>query len=336
MPPVVGAAPRVERYIAQGGTVSSNAPFNEPHLRYNARNSEWIFNEIQGNPSANATAQLNCATACNPYPVVTISGPQIICAGTEQTFTVAPPFGGVTGWTVTPANLVTVVGGGSGSTSISLAPASPGVTGIVTLTAQLSSGCFSASSQPLRVAVGRGEAPLTAEQDRIEIGRVAHITAVPLGITLPLTWAATFFPADELTPSYSLVVSGSGSSVLVQAPQYPGNIHVTASATDLCTNLVQEMTDVAVYDNTSQGNRGVAGVSVYPNPAQGTLLLTRTTPGATPIRVRLFDAYSRERSSGSLTGERLQLDTRALPNGIYFLHTTQAGSTQRQQIQVLH
>jgi hypothetical protein len=325
---------RAANFIAQPGTP---ARFNFQHPFFQGRQSHWLFNIMES--GLGSTTPLSCNTECSPYPIVSISGPSIICPGTTKTFTVTPPFGSVTGWTISPPGLVTIAGGGGGSTTLTLTP-EPLATGKIIIKAQLSSGCFSSETVPFEVAVGRGQITLAPGNASLEIGKTTTVTATTLGISPPFVWEAIMHPdPNSGRADYPLASNSTGFTQFIKAPfGDTGNIHITCSGTDECGNPVVGHGDVHVYDNANPDpiNRMATSVNVYPNPAHNSLLLSRTAPGTDPIIVRLFDAYSRERSSTSLTGENLQLDTHLLPNGIYFLHVTKGGITHRQQIQVSH
>ncbi|MDJ0365656.1 hypothetical protein QMK33_10875 [Hymenobacter sp. H14-R3] len=75
--------PRIPSYIANQNTTGSD--FNQPHIRFTARNSEWIYNEMQ-RPFNGNTNSLPCATECSI--ALTITGPTQVCTSPTSVFSV--------------------------------------------------------------------------------------------------------------------------------------------------------------------------------------------------------------------------------------------------------
>ena len=117
--------PRIPRYIAQeaGGTV-----FNLLHLRFTARNSEWIFNEMQRTSSSTPNT-IGCSSECLSPTDLKITGPSTLC-GTATYSTPLRGTGVTFTWTARPASAFSNPNGvGSTFTTSSIGNGS----GIVTL-----------------------------------------------------------------------------------------------------------------------------------------------------------------------------------------------------------
>ena len=325
-PATTSAVPRVARFIATERLGSDN--YNLAHLRFTARNSEWLFNEMQGNPSANQ--QLNCQTECSPYPVVPIAGPDIICTNaTSTTFTVNPPFGSVTGWTASPAGLVRFTSPTAGATSVTVVPASSTSTGVVTLTAQLSNGCFTGTTAPLQVGVGPPHTelvgPLTIDCGNPQQGyTITPFFRSQSYTNLTVTGPAQLKPLGYATSgSFALVIRG------------PGQVHVTLDVSNGCgTGTEQAMLDVTVLNNCISPKSTAA---LYPNPAKESVDVHVENASATqPVTVRLFDSLGQPRAEQTSTGATsVRLKTDHLPAGLYFVHILRGKEIlSRQQLQI--
>lgn len=335
-PPQTSAVPRVAKFIA----MEQNAGlYNQTHLQFTTRNSQWIFNEMQGLP----IAPLNCQTECSPYPPISISGLDIVCAGsTGTTFTVAPPFGSVTGWTASPAGLVTLPTTTAGATSITVTPANSSSTGLVTLTAQISNGCYSTVATR-QVAVGEGI--IKIEDNAMQPPRCAESDAVfniteSYGVQGPFTWQV----------SAGRIYSGQGSSQLVVTglPFQQYQLVVSVSSPSLCSGAapIEAQFRQEYYTQDAYGffcpqwrratKDAVSKATLYPNPAKETVDVHLENADAAPVTVRLFDSYGQARTEQTSHGETtLRLNTEKLPTGLYFVHILRGQQVlSRQQLRI--
>jgi len=316
---------------AQGGQ-----KFNYPHPFFPGRQAQWMFNEMQ----LQSNAIVSCTSECNPYPVVPITGPNIICPNSSATFTVVPPFGGVTGWTASPAGLVTFTTPTAGATSVTLIPASA-ATGLVTLTAQISNGCYSTTTAPLRVAVGAGflvvDNNLSPEQCA-ESSTSFAITA-NYGAQGPFTWQV----------SEGVISSGQGSDQITVTSlpyqQYTLSASVTSPATCPGAGSVDgngQHNYVIGQGTLSCSFRAAAPpakptAALYPNPARETVdVHVDNASAAQPVTVRLFDSYGQLRAEQTSTAAAtVRLKTDQLPTGLYFVHILRGKAVlSRQQLRI--
>jgi hypothetical protein len=98
------------------------------------------------------------------------------------------------------------------------------------------------------------------------------------------------------------------------------------------------------------GGPGLQPLRVHPNPSNDYLnitienskpeekeLATQTAvPTSGEYQIKLYDAYSQVRRTATTRGGSLQLDTRQLPNGVYYLHATQGREVIRRRVIVQH
>ncbi|RZL07562.1 MAG: hypothetical protein EOO62_16885, partial [Hymenobacter sp.] len=138
------SSPRVARYIAQRpSSTTSTTEYNLNHLTYTARNSEWIFNEIQRPFSTSSTPNpLACESApgCDLTASKTITGPSTLCTANTGPATYTSPLQGpgyTYAWSASPCSAFTVCSGTGPTFQTREAAASS--TGTITLT--VNTGC---------------------------------------------------------------------------------------------------------------------------------------------------------------------------------------------------
>lgn len=93
-------AARVDNFIAQARIGTTNI-YNESHPRFNARNAEWIYREME-NPVNNT---INCSQLCHPDYGTSISPPYFLCYNAPQNVVLNGTFppGATITWSVSPA-----------------------------------------------------------------------------------------------------------------------------------------------------------------------------------------------------------------------------------------
>ncbi len=319
--------PLASRFIAQGPDFdprTGQATNNFEHPRFPGRQAQWLFNEMENNSAANVP--LTCASECNLYPVVPISGPDIICANGSATFTVAPPFGGVTSWTASPAGLVILPPSTAGATSITVMPASASINGIVTLTANISNSCYSTTATqqigvgpPPTQIIGPATIDCGNPQEGYSISPFFHSQHYT---NLTVTGAATLKPLNYTTTgNFALVIRRTGVA------------HITVDIDGEC-GATQAMLDVTVLDNCTSARSTAA---LYPNPARETVdVHVENADAAHPVTVRLFDSYGQPRAEQTSTGAAtVRLKTDQLPAGLYFVHILRGQQVlSRQQLRI--
>ena len=332
-PPQTSAVPRVAKFIA----MEQNAGlYNQTHLQFTTRNSQWIFNEMQGLP----IAPLNCQAECSGYPTVPITGPANVCPG-GSTFSVAPPFGSVTNWTVSPAGLATFTTPTAGATTVGLTPTS-GLVGLVTVSATITNGCFSTTASRV-LTVGGGIMEINNGRSTptcATTGIVFDLTTA-FGVQGPYTWqtSAGYISSNQGGPSvlidglpfqdYQLTVTVSSPSSCPGAPPvqavYYQDYYTRAPDGSFCQPY-----------RVASGGTG-ATASLYPNPAKETVdVHIENASAAAPVTVRLFDSYGQPRTEQTSHGETtLRLNTEKLPTGLYFVHILRGQQVlSRQQLRI--
>ncbi|MBE9463747.1 T9SS type A sorting domain-containing protein [Dyadobacter subterraneus] len=100
-----GNPSRLGKFIAQESFTkpsTSATAYNEKHIRFTARNGQWLYNEME-NPSINT---LHCSTECS-FSGISITGPSLIC--TTGTYSLSPALNFVTPtWSSSNTGLLTI------------------------------------------------------------------------------------------------------------------------------------------------------------------------------------------------------------------------------------
>ena len=73
-------------------------------------------------------------------------------------------------------------------------------------------------------------------------------------------------------------------------------------------------------------------ISVYPNPASSTIIITRS--GNDPFTIEIFNNIGQRMKVAAANISERSLDVSGLPAGIYFVHITANGNTQTRTIVV--
>lgn len=261
-----------ESFIAQETVQNNSSLTNNVHLRFTARNSRWLFNEMENLPNLE-----NCSAECsNPFY---ISGPDLVC--NVGSFIVPGLQRGVTTtWSVSPAGLATISATGNLVTLTRNGIAN----GLLTLTASLGAGCSSAQSISKQVSVGAAitgyyiinsnyhqpfQRPLSVSNSPIWLpaNQAFGVTAVITGVNLTSnTWtrAVSSYPFNWSTSGTTLSFMGSAGST----PYTQRNGVFTLTAQNACGTVTQNFLWPVIVQS------GSFRVTVSPNPVSSTLNVT--------------------------------------------------------------
>jgi hypothetical protein len=101
-----------EQFRTITGGVPSQPQFNNSHIRFTARNSRWLFDQMENLTNGNNSDQ-QCTAECQTSGLA-ITGNSLIC--TSGTYTANAPTGTTVTWTVAPAGIATLTSNGSTAT----------------------------------------------------------------------------------------------------------------------------------------------------------------------------------------------------------------------------
>jgi hypothetical protein len=315
--------PRVLRYIAQENVNGSGTQFNQAHIRFTARNSEWIFSQMQGTPPPCSAADAECTIPRS------ITGPDVICPNNSATYAVSnPPAGLVFTWSSSNTALATI----DPSTGVATRVGN----GTVTFTATASSGC-SGITLSKQVTVGTPLTPAFTYSNSLSMcygqAPVGDFGTSNVQPGVSYAWDIV----DQATAEVAL--NGNGSMFYFNsASLYPGSFQVTMRASACGATTSRGLT---LTINDCGGGGMFRTAAVYPNPATD-VVTVQLPAGARPpawagvFDAVLFDRFGQQRRTGRGQRDKAELDVRTLPNGLYYLRIGTGNNAAYKQVQVAH
>jgi hypothetical protein len=318
--------PRVPRYLAQeaNGTV-----FNLLHLQFTARNSEWIFNEMQ-RPFNGNTNTLSCAKECAIPLIITrsLASGERLCPGSSVTFSVTnQPTGAVVNWSVSPTNLFTTTSG----TGTSFTTSASSNTGLGYITATVAGTCGPSLTQTIQVG---GEGRPTGIYSAMNatnkpLNTINYVTAGEVRITMNGSENFTFTSSEPNT----VPVWGGGQLAGFRLNAGQG-VTITARAGGPCgpaSNFAFALGSGYYY--------GFA-----PNPTSTDLLVTAIPDGlpadspaaaeAPAFDADLYDNFGKKVKTKKSDKGKALLDVRDLPAGLYNLRAGKGEKALSEHIQI--
>lgn len=329
--------PRVARYVAQANPNNSASEYNLNHLTFTARNSEWIFNEIQ-RPfnGSNYVNTVGCSSECLPLTINSSLPPgQRLCTGSSITLSIPGLAAGtVVTWATAPAGFFTTASG-SGPAFTTTAAAGGAGTGTITATIGPCNNTVS-----INVPVGTGE-----PSGRYVVGGFFSGSGTPLQSVNPagpdkvnIIVDAPYNFTFTADPSFVSVSSLGGGQASFYMPAGGSGVTITATATNAPSGC------------------GVVGhwtffpapyrMFVTPNPASTDLTVsvidpagppaTPPTADPAPFNADLYNIFGKKvKTKRSERGQAI-LDVRDLPEGLYVVRVGQGKNALSENIQITH
>ena len=290
-----------ETFIAQE-TVQNNASLtNNVHIRFTARNSRWLFNEME-----NLNNLENCSSECsNPYY---ISGNDAFCTSGRYVIPGFPRGGSVT-WNITPSNIVNPQINGS---SITLTKTGNGT---ITLSATIN-GCGQSGTITKNIVVGAPQAPVITNLNYdAQCGTFAEAYSNNVSGATGYVWNLNFGLIQEDYGNYFYV------SPLINSPQQGRRYfnYLTVQAKNACglsdPSATSQFTVGPVPSNCGGG--GCCLLRVSPNPTSNSIRI-ETTDNSEFTQLKIINRMGivKKLLTYSLTN-RATLDISELPSDIY-------------------
>ena len=276
--------------------------------------------------------------------------PYSVCA-TNRSYTVRNiPIGSNVSWSASPTNLVAVSSGNGATATIRAANSTS--SGQVTITYSIRGAANCAAVTITKtVQIGKFTTSQIAVSGTMGVcpGNAYNYTAnVPGGHRTGYTYSWTY-------PSGWSVFSQSTNTIRLYVPTYNAQYGaVRVSVNNGCGS--SGFTGVTVFPGYSCGGfLTTGGFTIYPNPAdeQLTIEQTENTPSNTQIvavaeqltttnafaktatpafRVELLNSQQVVVAKGTAQNERVSLDTKSLPPGVYFLQIYRDNAVLQEQI----
>ena len=317
-----------ETFIAQETVQNSPSVSNNVHIRFTARNSRWLFKEMELQPNLE-----NCSAECsNPYYM---TGSDLIC--TNGIYTVPYlPRGATVVWSASPLNIVSIAPNANGSqATITKAGA-----GNVTISAAINACTQTTVTKAIHVGgYSSGDYPVSGSSSSCKSTTV-YFSTVTLPGAISYTW---FWPGDwtnasgQGTPNLSVRTSTTSGQVGVRvanacdAGGSPGIIFVNVntfcgSNFIVSPNPAADNVTITVKQTESTTAAGSSSVSAGSNRTTGF------------VKVQLFDKLgSIKKTYNYAKGTTLaKLDVSALIPDVYVLKIFDGTDWEEHKIIVSH
>ncbi|MBS1487269.1 MAG: hypothetical protein JST43_06730 [Bacteroidetes bacterium] len=312
-----------EPYTASGSTSTA---YNEQHVRFTARNSQWMFNEMQGLPNSTF-----CSTACTPSVVISGNFPANVCGATSATFSV-PNAGTVVnyGWSTNSGNLN--VSGNANSPSVTINRNAPCVG--CTITATYANVCNFSVSKHLNGAI-EGGGGYSSSGYPVSGPRSAQCNQY-IYYSCPSLPAATNY--SWVYPS-TWYVSGNGTNNLTL--RTPRNSGISGAIGVRVANACDAGGSPSIITTSVVGT--CLAFVAFPNPTSNTLTVDAQPTGSNSITIpnennlqnddptteiyeaRLMHSFGNTIKVGESKNGIVKFDLLDVPTGIYYLHIIENG-----------
>jgi hypothetical protein len=312
---------RAADFIAQESFVENNiTQYNRQHTDFSARNSEWIFDRMQG------LSFNDCYRSCGPNSFI-INGNGFICNSELYNLTPTPSGSGVI-WSAFPSGYVNINANGSQATITAIS------SGNVTITANVTDACTNLTTSVSKTVhsgtYGSSDYPISGPSTG-SCGSSLYFNTVDLPGATNYQW---------FWPSGWTYYSGQGTRFLtVQPPSYGSSSGVVGVRVDnACGTGGSPATR---FVQISCGGGGYYYYSVSPNPATSKVTVSskdeKTTEKHTTItELNIYDQQSALRKSQKFNKVKNgTIDIGNLPVGIYIIEIIDGDYKERQQLSIV-
>ena len=315
-------------FIAQETVQNSPSVSNNVHIRFTARNSRWLFKEMELQPNLE-----NCSAECsNPYYM---TGADLICTNAIYTLP-GLPRGATVVWSASPLNIVSIAPNANGSQATITKTGA----GNVTVSAAINACTQTTVTKAIRVGgYSSGDYPVSGSSSSCK-NTTVYFSTVTLPGAISYTW---FWPGDwtnasgQGTPNLSVRTSTTSGQVGVRvanacdAGGSPGIIFVNVntfcgSNFIVSPNPAADNVTITVKQTESTTAAGSSSVSAGSNRTTGF------------VKVQLFDKLgSIKKTYNYAKGTTLaKLDVSALIPDVYVLKIFDGTDWEEHKIIVSH
>lgn len=316
---------RVNNFIAQARKGTSNI-YNEPHPRFNARNAEWIYREME-NPVNNT---INCSELCHPDYGASISPPYFLCYNAPQNVVLNgtfPPGASIT-WSVSPAAYFSNSSGTGKTATLNIVNSS--YAGPVQIGYQVLGLC-----QPLSISTniwvgppaGQINGPTEVYPDQVYMYE-AGPNGNPFGFQWTISGSGFNWGYSDTQPTVQVYWSGSGTE---------GYVHLHS------TNGCGSTDSTLPVTITIEGGCNPCQIVVpFPNPAKEEMTvsiqdLSQTKEFHGPYQIFMHDLSGVTVVKAITEKQVIPIDIRSVKPGLYFLRVINPkGISASRQVQVVN
>lgn len=238
-------------------------------------------------------------------------------------------------WTL-PDGFTIAPGTPTNGPAVTLVPRFDIADGDYTLRVAAGSGsCGNSAVTPTTFRLGSGTPQITSNREQGEIcafNTVSLYANSSTGGSMNCEWS---------TDTGMLLYPNGTGYMEVRTPGPGQSMTVSARVVDACGNerigyafffSVEQRSDGIYCSSDALPRIDVTKQVVYPNPADASLTIRQ--PAGTHLTI--YNSQGRGVYRGRATEQPIEVDTRAWPEGLYFLHTRAGKDTQRYQIRIQH
>jgi alpha/beta superfamily hydrolase len=313
---------RMGNFIAQERSTDNGPnPYNKRHITFTNRNSEWLFNQMEG-----TTTTLNCSTECNPFASTTIGGSATICNGSS--YSINPIANATYTWSVS-SNIT--INAGQGTANLTVKPNGSG-SGTISLVVG-KNGC-SFPIQAINVQVGTVTASqLSMKVNSQEIQYLCPNSSYIVDVSGP---SGTTF--DTWT-FQGLSGSGTGSYANISTSSTFGGGSISVVAHDACGG------STVLQRTVSRSSTCSMMLAMFPNPADSYVEVSFSSNDSAEdvsqslpeeYEVIIYNKLSQKVKDIKSKQKKQQIKLEELPEDIYYVHLIYQGETIKKQLIIKH
>lgn len=300
----------MKSFIAQEAfTSGSGTSYNNAHILFTARNSQWLFDEMQG--IANT---INCTSECSLG--LAISGPAAFCS--SATYTLNVPSTTAITWTPSPTGYVSLAPSGNSVTATRTAQ------GPLILTASLNS-CATAS---LNIST-QATSTVTANMSGSCVNGVQD-------------WLLSATPDMPGTNTNWQWTANANSGITFSSPNSPYTTAYVTKGGGADVTYKDECGDISVPGGATIYSQCGGEYVVAPNPTSSTVMVSVSSQAGASAntsisQVNIYDnsGVLRKTSNYNLV-QSVRIDVSNLPTGFYVIEIRDGTQyAERQKLQIL-
>jgi len=308
-----------ETYIAQETVSGDPAQTNNTHIRFTARNSHWLFNEMENLPNT-----LNCSNECPGSYVM--QGDNSFCTTSTQYAVPGLQRGATIAWSATPSGIVNIQNPNASQTILTKSN-----NGTITLTATVSNTCGGTLTLSKTITVGSASFPYSVSgpsKANPSGGYTFSLSTTPSdkpvsGIvwTIPSGWSIKM---GQGTRNLKVTTGSSGGNVQVSfndacSTNWGTYKFVTVGPGGPASDRIALSPDSS--DNVTANESG--DWSISPNPARTVITIKQNVPpGVVALKeIKMFDLSGKlvKHKRLDTQSNQLELSVSELPAGVYIV-----------------
>ena len=313
-------------------------PINNEHISFQARNGNWLAQEMQVNPSNPIYPNYNCSYICNP--AIIISGPDKMCTNGSN-YSVSLPNSLLPTWSViSGSTLVTMTNNSNSSITLT----SNNYSGTVVISATFGDATCGYKTITKTVSIGNNIAnfKLTLINSYCD-SSFRYYVLQPQNIPNQINGFSNFIPSSGI---FTTPFNGTNNVIFRTASNYTGTASFNILATNNgCGKFTYPFSIGSIKDCQStqpariSATTSIKNYIVYPNPSNDIINIELLDQNAQPqketvIIGELFDVFGQSKNKIEIIDNKAIMDVKSLPKGIYILKISIDGLEENHEVAV--